>query len=140
MSESSDKKNNSICDCKEILTVVPFAVCIFLGFMFLLFTFKSYEGPKFSINDAYLTRFNYTETKHTLFYNLSLTNPNKGLPFDLIDIRVTAYYQNKTFGLVSLDQDPKNASIFHNVVVQGWKALVLDEPVLTNAAHLTVTT
>ncbi|ONI33258.1 hypothetical protein PRUPE_1G413200 [Prunus persica] len=63
------------------------------------------------------------------------------------DIRVTAYYQNKTFGLVSLDhrhttfhQDPKNASIFRNVVFQGWKALVLDEPVLTNAAHLTVTT
>lgn len=116
MSESSDKKNNSICDCKEILTVVPFAVCIFLGFMVLLFTFKSYEGPKFSINDAYLTRFNYTETNHTLFYNLSLnitlTNPNKGLPFDLIDIRVTAYYQNKIFGLVSLDQDPRTHPFF----------------------------
>ncbi|KAI5344444.1 PREDICTED: YLS9 [Prunus dulcis] len=71
------------------------------------------KGPEFSINGAYLTRFNYTETNHTLSYklplNITLTNPYKD-PFELIDTQ--------------------------NAVVQGWKPMVFEEPLLLNTTRL----
>ncbi|BFG16384.1 hypothetical protein CerSpe_026590 [Prunus speciosa] len=103
------------------------------------------KGPEFSINGAYLTRFNYIKTNHTLSYNLplniTLTNPYKD-PFELIDTQVTAYYQKERFGLVTLIDsrttfrlEAKNTTIFQNAVVQGWKPIVFEEPVLSNTAH-----
>ncbi|XP_021830196.1 NDR1/HIN1-like protein 3 [Prunus avium] len=108
---------------------------------------SGYKIPEFSINGAYLNRFNYTETNHTLSYNLALnitlTNPNKKIHFNLSDTQVIAYYQNKKFGLMTLidsrttiHQDPKNTTIFQNALIQGWKPLLFEEPVLPNAAHL----
>ncbi|CAL9006069.1 unnamed protein product [Prunus brigantina] len=71
------------------------------------------KGPEFSINGACLTRFNYTETNHTLSYklplNITLTNPYKD-PFELIDTQVTAYYQKKNIWPCHLDRHPDNVS------------------------------
>ncbi|CAB4299547.1 unnamed protein product [Prunus armeniaca] len=71
------------------------------------------KGPEFSINGAYLIRFDYTETNHTLSYklplNITLTNPYKD-PFELIDTQ--------------------------NAVVQGWKPMVFEEPLLLNTTRL----
>ncbi|XP_020421235.1 NDR1/HIN1-like protein 3 [Prunus persica] len=105
---------------------------------------ETYKVPEFNVTNAQLNRLNYTETNHTLSYNLALnitlTNPNKKILFKLTDIQVIAYHQNKRFGLVTLmdrqtsfDQNPKSSSVFNNAVIQGWKPMMFEEPVLPNA-------
>ncbi|CAB4263977.1 unnamed protein product [Prunus armeniaca] len=85
-------------------------------------------------------QFNYIETNHTLSYNLtldiSLTNPCQKY-FKLIDNQAFAYYQDQKFGLVTLidrrtafHQHPKNTAFFQNAVVEGWKTMGFEEPVL----------
>lgn len=121
-----------------------------LLFLFLLFAAmfalvmsrrhsESYKVPEFSIGGAYLNQFNCTKVNHTISYNLTLnitlSNPNKIIYFELSDIHVTARYQNNRFGPVTLMnssttpflQGPKNTTIFQNVVVQvRSKALLFD--------------
>ncbi|CAB4294555.1 unnamed protein product [Prunus armeniaca] len=48
-----------------------------------------------------------------------------------------AYYQDQKFGLVTLidrrtafHQHPKNTAFFQNAVVEGWKTMGFEEPVL----------
>ncbi|CAL8999546.1 unnamed protein product [Prunus brigantina] len=105
---------------------------------------ETYKVPEFNVIGAQLNRLNYTETNHTLSYNLALnitlTNPNKKLFFKLTDTQVIAYHQNKRFGLVTLmdrqtsfDQNPNSSSVFNNAVIQGWKPMMFEEPVLPNA-------
>ncbi|KAH0991831.1 hypothetical protein GBA52_003314 [Prunus armeniaca] len=55
---------------------------IFLGIFYICRSMRgteTYKVPEFSISGAQLNRFNYTETNHTLSYNLTLnitlTNP-----------------------------------------------------------------
>ncbi|KAL6290107.1 hypothetical protein ACE6H2_007617 [Prunus campanulata] len=124
--------------CLSVCTMVALT-------LFVCLSLEEPKGPEFSINGAYLTRFNYIKTNHTLSYklplNITLTNPYKD-PFELIDTQVTAYYQKERFGLVTLIDsrttfrlEAKNTTIFQNAVVQGWKPMVFEEPVLPNTAH-----
>ncbi|KAI5352134.1 hypothetical protein L3X38_005025 [Prunus dulcis] len=148
----STTKNSGIpnpCRPKDLIWVVPLFLICGIG-TFTVIWIKGhlgYKDPEFSINGAYLNQFNYTETNHTLSYNLALnitvTNPNKKSHFELSDTQVSAYYQNERFGLVilidrqtSFHQGPKNTTIFQNALIQGWKPLRFKEPVLPNAAHL----
>ncbi|TQD98984.1 hypothetical protein C1H46_015351 [Malus baccata] len=61
---------------------------------------------EFTVDSANVRQFNYTKVNHTLSYNLTLnitlTNPNNIIYFQLSDIQVIAPYQNNRFGLVTL--------------------------------------
>ncbi|KAI5322322.1 hypothetical protein L3X38_031394 [Prunus dulcis] len=122
--------------------------CIVLAIFFIYRSIinypETYKVPEFNVTGAQLNRLNYTETNHTLSYNLALnitlTNPNKKIFFKLTDTQVIAYHQNKRFGLVTLmdrqtlfDQNPKSSSDFNNAVIQGWKPMMFEEPMLPNA-------
>lgn len=57
--------------------------------------------------------------------------------FKLIDNQVFAHYQDQRFGLVTLidrrtafHQHPKNTTFFQSAVVEGWKTMGFEEPVL----------
>ncbi|PQP95145.1 hypothetical protein Pyn_10577 [Prunus yedoensis var. nudiflora] len=146
--ESSDVRNTGHL-CEKICVTLLFL--LFLAGAYTLFfipmRMTGYTNPKFSVNGAYLNRFNnYTKINHTLSYNLllniTLTNPNKKIDFEWSDTQVIAYYQNERFGLVtlidrwtSIHQDPKNTTIFQNALIQGWKPLLFEEHVLPNATH-----
>ncbi|TQD98514.1 hypothetical protein C1H46_015762 [Malus baccata] len=122
--------------------VLLFLFVLFAGMFALVMSRRhseSYKVPEFSVDGADLNQFNYTKVNHTISYNLTLnvtlTNPNTIIYFELSDVQVTARYQNNRFGPVTLMnssttpflQGPKNTTIFQNVVVQGHsKTLLFD--------------
>ncbi|PQP96682.1 hypothetical protein Pyn_22869 [Prunus yedoensis var. nudiflora] len=144
--ESSDVKNTTH-RCKKICIGLLSLLFIAGAYTIFFIHMRGYTDPKFSVNGAYLNRFNnYTEINHNLPYNLvlniTLTNPNKKVDFEWSDTQVIAYYQNERFGVVtlidrwkSIHQDPKNTTIFQNVLIQGWKPLLFEEHVLPNVTH-----
>ncbi|KAI5329431.1 hypothetical protein L3X38_028828 [Prunus dulcis] len=82
--------------------------------------------PKFSVDNASLTQFNYTKTNHSLSYNLALnitiTNSKKYIGLEYSDIQVTAYYGKTRFAFVTLvnetasfHQNPNTTVSFENV-------------------------
>ncbi|CAB4280399.1 unnamed protein product [Prunus armeniaca] len=96
--------------------------------------------PKFSVDNASLTQFNYTKTNHSLSYNLALnitiTNPKKYIGLEYSDIQVTAYYGRTRFAFVTLvnetasfHQNPNTTVSFENVAVQGQKLVLFAESV-----------
>ncbi|KAI5350253.1 hypothetical protein L3X38_003144 [Prunus dulcis] len=144
--ESSDVKNTSHL-CKKICIALLSLFLIVGAYTWFFIANIGYTQPEFSITGAYLNRFdNYTEINHTLSYslvlNITLTNPNKKVDFELSDTQVIAYYQNERFGLVtlidrwkSIHQYPKNTTIFQNALIQGRKPLLYEEHVLPNVTH-----
>ncbi|KAB2598516.1 protein YLS9-like [Pyrus ussuriensis x Pyrus communis] len=86
----------------ELYKVPEFGGGVLL-FLFVLFTCIFSE---FTVVGADVSQFNYTKVNHTLSYNLTLnitlTNPNNIIYFQLSDIQVIAPYQNNRVGLVTL--------------------------------------
>ncbi|KAL6293052.1 hypothetical protein ACE6H2_001194 [Prunus campanulata] len=87
IAESSDVRNTDHRREKICITLLflLFLAGAYTWFFFIPMTW--YTNPKFSVNGAYLNRFNnYTEINHTLSYNLllniTLTNPNKKIDFE----------------------------------------------------------
>ncbi|KAB2635251.1 protein YLS9-like [Pyrus ussuriensis x Pyrus communis] len=107
------------------LFLMPLPVMIGLQLQSSIRT-SEYKCPDFTINGAYLSQFNYTQSNRTLLYNLALnitfTNPKKKLFHTLIDVKLSAYYQDKRIGQVTLmdlwTSTHKNTAVFQNVAVQ----------------------
>ncbi|KAL6280806.1 hypothetical protein ACE6H2_017687 [Prunus campanulata] len=94
--------------------------------------------PKFAVENASLSQFNYTKTNHTLSYilalNITITNPKKYIGLEYNDIQVIAYYGKTRFAFVTLVnetasfyQNPNTTVSFENVAVQGQKLVLFAE-------------
>ncbi|XP_068308823.1 NDR1/HIN1-like protein 3 [Pyrus communis] len=138
--ERSPPACNKICAARTMIMV--FAAMIGLVLWFTIKSISKYKCPDFTINGAYLSQFSYTESNLTLSYNLALnitlTNPKKKIFHALIDVEVSAYYQDKRLGQVTLvDRSmstSKKTTVFQNVVVRGHDMLF--EEFVTPAADL----
>ncbi|XP_009352314.2 NDR1/HIN1-like protein 10 [Pyrus x bretschneideri] len=134
----SATKSTPLSACDQIFWVLMLALLL-IAFALLIglrvspeISSSGYKCPDFTVNGAHLTQFDYTESNRTLSYNLALnitlTNPKKKLFLGLIDVKVSAYYQDKRIGQVtlmdrSMSLTPKNTTIFQNVIVQGHDML-----------------
>ncbi|TQD99714.1 hypothetical protein C1H46_014643 [Malus baccata] len=145
----SATKSSPLSACDKIFWVLMLALFL-IAFALLIglrvsseISSSGYKCPDFTINGAHLTQFNYTGSNRTLSYNLALnitlTNPKKKLFLELIDVKVSAYYQDKRIGQVtlmdrSMSSTPKNTTVFQNVVVQGHDMLFEQSQSVTRPA------
>ncbi|KAM2565310.1 hypothetical protein TB1_007959 [Malus domestica] len=109
--------------------------CSVLALLIFVFIFNPQE-PKFTITDASLTRFNFTDDNNTLHYNLALNitirNPNRRVGIYYRRIQVIANYRKKRFAMVTLPSAPfyqghKNTTILNHVLVEGQQLVVFGE-------------
>lgn len=113
-------------DCSFFLfcnTILCFTLVFFVVWSIFL-----PEEPKFSITNASLTQFDFTNANKTLHYNLELNitirNQNNKVDIYYNDIQVIANYGKKRFAMLTLDstpfhQDHKNTTILNHVVLEG---------------------
>ncbi|KAB2631541.1 protein YLS9-like [Pyrus ussuriensis x Pyrus communis] len=110
-------------------------LCSVLALLIFVFIFNPQE-PKFTVTDASLTRFNFTNDNNTLHYNLALNitirNPNRRVGIYYRRIQVIANYRKKRFAMVTLPSAPfyqghKNTTILNHVLVEGQQLVVFGE-------------
>ncbi|PQQ18128.1 NDR1/HIN1-like protein 3 [Prunus yedoensis var. nudiflora] len=100
--------------------------------------YRDSHPPKFAVENASLSQFNYTKTNHILSYslalNITITNPKKYIGLEYNDIQVIAYYGKTRFAFVTLVnetasfyQNPNTTVSFENVAVRGHKLVLFAE-------------
>ncbi|KAM1735433.1 hypothetical protein ACFX12_013907 [Malus domestica] len=108
-------------------------LCLTTFIFWLIFLPKE---PKFTVSNASLTRFNFTNTDNTLYYNLALNvtirNPNKRVGIYYRRIQVFANYRKKRFANVTLPLEPfyqgrKNTTTLNHVLVEGQQRVAFGE-------------
>ncbi|XP_048432409.1 NDR1/HIN1-like protein 10 [Pyrus x bretschneideri] len=108
-------------------------LCLTTFIFWLIFLPKE---PKFTVSDASLSRFNFTNTDNTLYYNLALNvtirNPNKRVGIYYRRIQVFANYRKKRFANVTLPLEPfyqgrKNTTTLNHVLVEGQQLVAFGE-------------
>ncbi|CAN6586889.1 unnamed protein product [Malus baccata var. baccata] len=108
-------------------------LCLTTFIFWLIFLPKE---PKFTVSNASLTRFNFTNTDNTLYYNLALNvtirNPNKRVGIYYRRIQVFANYRKKRFANVTLPLEPfyqgrKNTTTLNHVLVEGQQWVAFGE-------------